>query len=177
MSNARILADLMGTSTTVPSSKLSIGASDLPSGSVIQTVYNEFTNNTTSTTNQAYVDVVGSDITITTKQANSKIYLLAICPCYASGTCSGFSIGFKRGSTLIDGVAGASGDTWQYLNGAGLSDTSLVGERQHLDSPSVSSGTSLTYKVQIGLWTQGTIQVNFAAYGHKSKFLIQEIAG
>jgi hypothetical protein len=36
MSNARILADLMGTSTTVPSSKLSLAAADLPSGSMLQ---------------------------------------------------------------------------------------------------------------------------------------------
>ena len=36
MSNARTLADLMGTSTTVPSSKLSLGAADMPSGSVLQ---------------------------------------------------------------------------------------------------------------------------------------------
>lgn len=154
-----------------------VTSAGLPSGTVLQTVFNNFTDSTTTTTTQDYVDVIGSDITITTKQANSKIYLFAVCPCYASGTCSGFSIGFKRGSTLIDGVTGTNGDTWQYLNGAGLSDTSLVGERQHLDSPSVSAGTSLTYKVQIGLWTQGTVQVNFANYGHRSKFLIQEIAG
>ena len=34
MSNARILADLMGTSTTVPSSKLSLVAADMPAGAV-----------------------------------------------------------------------------------------------------------------------------------------------
>ena len=145
-------------------------------GHVIQTVYNEFTNTTTSTTTLNYVDVTGSDITITTKQANSKIYLFATCPCYATGTCTGFAIGFKRGSTLIDGVTGSSGDAWQYLNGSSIATMSLVGERQHLDSPSVAAGTSLTYKVQLGLWTAGQVALNYAGYGHKAKFLVQEIA-
>jgi hypothetical protein len=145
-------------------------------GHVIQTVYNEFTDTTVTTTTYAYVDVTGSDVTITTKQANSKIYLLAICPCYATGTCTGFGIGFKRGSTLIDGVAGSSGDPWQYLNGSSIATISLVGERQHLDSPSVAAGTSLTYKVQLGLWSAGQITLNYAGYGVKSKFLVQEIA-
>ena len=145
-------------------------------GHVIQTVYNEFTNNTTSTTTQAYVDVAGSDVTITTKQANSKIYLFATCPCYAASTCTGFAIGFKRASTLIDGVTGSSGDAWQYLNGSSIATMSLVGERQHLDSPSVAAGTSLTYKVQLGLWTAGQVALNYAGYGHKAKFLVQEIA-
>ena len=152
-----------------------IGNRGLPAGAVLQTEYLEFTNNTTSTSTQAYVDVTGSDLTITTKQTNSKIYLFATCPCYATSTCTGFAIGFKRGSTLIDGITGSSGDAWQYLNGSSIATTSLVGERQHLDSPSVAAGTAITYKVQLGLWTTGTIQINYAGYGHKPKFLIQEI--
>ena len=143
---------------------------------VIQTVYNEFTDTTTSTTTLNYVDVTGSDITITTKQANSKIYLFATCPLYAANTCTGVAIGFKRGSTLIDGTTGIAGDAWQYLNGSSIATTSLVGERQHLDSPSVAAGTSLTYKVQLGLWTAGQVTLNYAGYGLKSKFLVQEIA-
>ena len=143
---------------------------------VIQTVYNEFTDTTASTTTQSYVDVTGSDLTIVTKQANSKIYLIAMCPLYMQNTCTGTAIGFKRGSTLIDGVNGGSGDAWQILNGTGLATASGVGLRQHLDAPAVAAGTSLTYKVQLGMWTTGTVTLNFAGYGHKSKFLVQEIA-
>ena len=145
-------------------------------GHVIQTVYNEFTDTTVSTTTFTYVDATGSDLTIVTKQANSKIYLIAMCPLYMQNTCTGVAIGFKRGSTLIDGVNGTSGDTWQILNGTGLSTISGVGLRQHLDAPAVAAGTSLTYKVQLGMWSTGQVTVNFAGYGHKSKFLVQEIA-
>ena len=143
---------------------------------VIQTVYNEFTNNTATTTATTYVDVAGSDVIITTKQANSKIFLFASCPCYASNNCTGFAIGFKRGSTLIEGVNGMAGESWQNMNGSGLASLSLVAQKQHLDSPSVAAGTTLTYKVQLGLWTTGTVQINYTGYGHKSKFLVQEIA-
>ena len=143
---------------------------------VIQTVYNEFTDTTVSTTTQSYVDVTGSDLTIVTKQANSKMYLIAMCPLYMQNTCTGTAIGFKRGSTLIDGVNGGSGDAWQIMNGTGLSTISVVGLRQHLDAPSVAAGTSLTYKVQLGMWTAGSLTLNYAGYNHKSKFLVQEIA-
>ena len=145
-------------------------------GHVIQTVYNEFTDTTVSTTTFTYVDATGSDLTIVTKQANSKIYLIAMCPLYLQNTCTGVAIGFKRGSTLIDGVNGTSGDTWQILNGTGLATASGVGLRQHLDAPAVAAGTSLTYKVQLGMWSTGQVTVNFAGYGHKSQFLVQEIA-
>ena len=145
-------------------------------GHVIQTVYNEFTDTTVSTTTRSYVDVTGSDLTIVTKRANSKIYLIAMCPLYMENTCNGSSIGFKRGSTLIDGVNGTGGDAWQNLNGSNLASMSLIGERQHLDSPAVAAGTSLTYKVQLGMWTTGQVTLNYAGYSHKSKFLIQEIA-
>jgi len=77
---------------------------------------------------------------------------------------------------LIDGVDGNTGDAWQYLNGASIATTSLVAERQHLDSPSVAAGTVLTYKVQLGRWNAGTITLNYASYNMKSKFLVQEIA-
>ena len=145
-------------------------------GHVIQTVYNEFTDTTVSTTTYAYVDVTGSDLTIVTKQANSKIYLISMCPLYMESTCTGTSIGFKRGSTLIDGVNGTSGDAWQLLNGSGIVTISGIGTRQHLDAPAVAAGTSLTYKVQLGMWSAGQVTLNYAGYSHKSKFLIQEIA-
>ncbi len=91
-------------------------------------------------------------------------------------TCTGTSIGFKRGSTLIDGVNGGSGDSWQIMNGTGLATISAVGLRQHLDAPAVAAGTSLTYKVQLGMWSAGQVSLNYAGYTHKAKFLVQEIA-
>lgn len=159
------------TTVTIPS-----GHNLIAPGHVVQSVMHEFTDTTTTSTSQSYVDMTGSSVTITTKQANSKIYLHAICPCYATSTCNGFYIGFKRGSTLIAGVNGGSGDTWMYLNGSSIATISLVAERQYLDSPAVAAGTSLTYKIGLSRWTTGTITVNYSGYGIKSTFLVQEVA-
>ncbi len=73
MSNARILANLMGTSTTVPSSKLSLGASDLPSGTVLQVVQNTFAPASNETTTSTSYQSSAWNITIQKKQLNSKL--------------------------------------------------------------------------------------------------------
>lgn len=80
MSNARILADLMGTSTTVPSSKLSLGASDLPAGSVLQTKHVIMKGIQRNTTTGSYTLVSdGTDslqLTITPTSTSSKILIM-----------------------------------------------------------------------------------------------------
>ena len=75
MSNARILANLMGTSTTIPSSKLSLAAADMPSGTVLQTQQTVFKGQFTDslTTNNEEEVVTGLNCTITPTSTNSKI--------------------------------------------------------------------------------------------------------
>ena len=143
---------------------------------VLQTIHNTFTNNTTTSTSQTYVDASGSSVTITTKQANSKIYLQAMLQIYASSSCNGCYMAFKRGGTLIAGVNGGSGDSWRYLNGASEATNSFMMTRQYLDAPAVAAGTSLTYNIGISRWTQGTVDVNYPNYNMDSYFLVQEIA-
>lgn len=86
MSNARTLADLMGTSTTVPSSKLSLATGDLPSGSMLQVVsvnFNDVLTYGSSDSSGAATGLVGGFsvipseiyVNITAKKANSK-YLI-----------------------------------------------------------------------------------------------------
>lgn len=75
MSNARILADLMGTSTTVPSSKLSLGAGDLPSGSVLQVV-NHTDNTTYKQDGAGQTDCTNYNVSITPSSTSSKILIM-----------------------------------------------------------------------------------------------------
>lgn len=159
------------TTVTIPS-----GHNLIAPGHVVQTVMHEFTDNTTTSTNYTYVDAAGSSVTITTKQANSKIYLFATCQSYCTGTCNGANIAFKRGGTLIAGVNGSAGDSWRYLNGNTIANNSMIMKRQYLDAPAVAAGTSLTYNIGVSRWTAGTVQVNYANYNMDSHFLIQEIA-
>ena len=79
MSNARILADLMGTSTTVPSSKLSLGTSDLPTGSVLQVVSNvdNTQNGYTNYASSSWQDIVGMSVTLTPQSSSSKLLITA----------------------------------------------------------------------------------------------------
>ena len=79
MSNARILADLMGTSTTVPSSKLSLGTSDLPTGSVLQVVSNvdNTQNGYTNYASQGWQDIAGMSVTLTPQSSSSKLLITA----------------------------------------------------------------------------------------------------
>ena len=77
MSNARKLANLLGTSTTVPSSKLSLTAADMPTGSIIQTVTNSSTGTASSKTNTSYELVPNFTLTITPTSTSSKIYISA----------------------------------------------------------------------------------------------------
>ena len=73
MSNARNLANLLGTNTAVPSSKLTVASSNLPTGSVLQVV--QGTLGTTVTKTPAIDTVVdcGLEATITPSSTSSKI--------------------------------------------------------------------------------------------------------
>lgn len=74
MSNARNLASFLGTSTTVPSSKLSLTTADMPTGSVLQ-VLQAVKTDTFSTTSGTFVQVPDLTVTITPSSASNKILI------------------------------------------------------------------------------------------------------
>ena len=150
----------------------------LPSSDQILQVKNvDFQNQTSTTTNQAYVDASGTDITLTTKSANSKFYLIAHCQHYHSGGINGANIGFKRDSTKILGVDGGAGDSWfGFGNATSLTNASFNISRSYLDSPSLSAGTNVTYKIMFGRWNSGTLYLNYTTYNTTSHFTVMEIA-
>jgi len=150
----------------------------LPSADQVLQVKNvDFQNQTTSTTNEAYVDASGTDITLTAKSDNSKFYLIAHCQYYHSGGINGANIGFKRNSTKILGVDGNSGDAWfGFGNATNITNASFNISRSYLDSPSLSAGTSVTYKIMLGRWNSGTLYLNYTTYNTTSHFTVMEIA-
>ena len=163
MSNARILADLMGTSTTVPSSKLSLGASDLPSGTVLQVVHGELTSTVTKAPATGVVVDSGLSATIIPSSINSKILVqysiyLGQLVSYNAWTRivrGSVEIGNATAEGTYRPVANAVVNT--YTNSA--SDNGLMcASNSYLDTPSTTSST--VYKIQIGGYGGGNVYVN-----------------
>lgn len=139
MSNARILADLMGTSTTVPSSKLSLGASDLPTGSVLQVKY--FSDATQfSSSSTTYVDFISG--TITPSSTSSKILCLVSTQLYViTNNSARAALKLLRDSTSIYDIDNAG------TIGVGVSINGFrTASFSYLDSPATTS--QITYKGQ-----------------------------
>ena len=157
MSNARILADLMGTNTTVPSSKLSLGAADLPSGTVLQVVQG-WSDTQAKTTTTANGDAIScpTTATITPSSTSSKI-LVMFYGMFHFGNNNEVCFWLLRGSTIIgnstDTTMNAVGflGTGQYADNAYSPNTISF---QYLDSPATTS--AITYSIKGG-GVQGTI--------------------
>jgi len=157
-----------------------LASSNLPAGTVLQTVYHEFEDATTTTTSQSYVDVTNGSSSITSIGTNSKFLVTVSASVYqASG--NGINLGINRTlggtTTRLLGVEGNK-DAWLgHGNGPGAT-TNQSGSitRFCLDDPSQSSGTTITYKMLLGKWTSGTAYLNYTNYECKSFIIIQEIA-
>lgn len=152
MSNARILADLMGTSTTVPSSKLSLGASDLPSGSVLQVKSAESTATQTISSNTR-ADGTGLTVTLTPSSSSSKFLIMANVHGGAENTGWYGTFGYLVrvvGATSTDlfvgDAAGSRSRVTLDLSRNPSSETHGNDSITYLDSPATTS--SITYKLQ-----------------------------
>lgn len=144
---------------------------------ILQVKHIDFQDQTANATTQTYADASGTDITLTAKGNNSKFYLTANCQMYHTGGVNGANICFKRDSTKILGVDGGAGDSWfGFGNASTLTNLSFTVSRSYLDSPSISAGTSVTYKIMIGRWNSGTVYLNYTTYDTTSHFTVMEIA-
>ncbi len=153
MSNARKLANLLGTSTTVPSSKLSLAAADMPAGSVIAAEYARKTDQQTFTST-SFADVTGLSVTMTPASTGSKFLVTAS---VYLGTrwwnAGGQYFGVYANSTLI---AGSGSQVWNISFGpdAGNSETETQQYfAQRLYAP--SSTSAQTFKVRIANGNSG----------------------
>ena len=163
MSNARNLANLLGTNTAVPSSKLTVASSNLPAGSVLQVV--QGTLGTTVTKTPAIDTVVdcGLEATITPSSTSSKI--LVQYSIYLGQT-AGYNAWTRilRGSTEI-GNATAEGTHRPVGNAMVIGYTAstdtyhlMYAGNSFLDSPSTTSAT--TYKIRVGSYNGNNVYVN-----------------
>ena len=172
MSNARNLANLMGTTTTVPSSKL-------PSGTVLQTKSISHTDeyDITSTTGED----IGLSISITPTSATSEFILTGS---IAMGGSNASFAGIKlfRDSTEIGSGSGKTYSAYKIwypvaesnLDGRSVGPVSI----NFLDDPDTAS--SITYKVQAWV-SSGTGGINHRTgvddTNLSSQFTVMEIAG
>ena len=157
MSNARNLANLLGTATSVPSAKM-------PAGSVIQTVNSTKSGAVSSTSQSSYTDT-GLTATITPLISTSKILVhFSQAGCNASNSGTDIDLILLRGSTNIASLAG--------LMLEGVTTGNLTLASHFLDSPSTTSAT--TYKTQFRIGDDaGTVTVQY--YG-TSVMTLMEIA-
>lgn len=188
MSNARKLANLLGTSTTVPSSKLSLVAADMPSGSVLQVVQatttTQQTLDTGSANNENFVDI-GLSLSITPSSTSNKIYLMASVSVGQKGNSYNNSLGLFRGSTLIGGGLTSGLDniavnaSWRAFNEYAMAQLPI----NFLDSPSTTSATTYVVKCNNNGGSSYPSYINRSEYGNafggnpSSTLLAMEIAG
>jgi len=179
MSNARNLADLLGTNTTIQTAKLAddaITSAKLPTGSVIQVATDTSTTNT-AVTGTTYT---ASDVSIsfTPKNSNSTILLMW------SGNVSqqsdgrqGFGLAFFEGSTqLNDQPTDATGPFTAFKD-----ETRIF---QHLTmnhSVSAGSTSARTYTVKGRKYASDSATLNIGvsstATNGEQSLIVMEIAG
>lgn len=164
MSNARNLANLLGTNTAVPSSKLTVASSNLPTGSVLQVVQGTLGSTVTKTPGAGNVEDSGLSASITPSSTSSKIliqYSIYL------GQTAGYNAWTRivRGSTEIgngtaEGTNRPAGNAMVTNYSQGAADTYHVmcAANTFLDSPNTTSAT--TYKIQIGAYGSNNVYVN-----------------
>ena len=152
----------------VPSSGLPSGAY----GGIIQVV-STFKNDTFTTTSNSWTDITGLSVTISPSTTSSKI-LVSFSIDYSSTSNNSCRVSIFNGSTNLLGsdvsnrLRGFQCYTWSDTN------TSEQANFQLLDSPTYSSGASITYQVKIAIQA-GTGCINRsgsdnddANYGYRS---------
>lgn len=125
-------------------------------------------------------------ITVTSKKANSKFFVMADCRGYVTTQATnGWNIALVRNiagvDTYVAGVTGGSGDSWMGMyHGSGLATNSWAKCRTAMDTPNVAKGTSITYTVYVGGWTTtgGTFYLGYDGYGDAgNRITVFEFAG
>jgi hypothetical protein len=150
MSNARTLADLMGTSTTVPSSKLS-------SGTVLQVVQG-WSDTQSKTTTSANGDAIAcpATATITPSSTSSKI-LVMFYGMFHFGNNNDVCFWLLRDSTVIGNSTDTTMNAVGFLGTGQYSDNAYSPNAisfQYLDNPATTS--AITYSIKGG-GIQGTV--------------------
>lgn len=147
----------------------------------IQAGNNQFQISSSGTSNNFYDTPI--TVTITSKKANSKFFLMSDITGYIQATDCACNTGFARTiggtRTLVLGVNGSGGDTWQGFGNSSAwgSSTSYNIARTFMDAPNVAAGTSITYTVTYATISasSGHHTVGWNTYEHHNKIIVLEI--
>lgn len=173
--------DLSSKTLTLPSGVF--GAAQLPAGTIIGAWANgnitteyDIADQVGAGSYTSYRDLPGFTLTFTTKKTNSKFWLLANTSWYQSDYSGGINIRFTWNGSAIQ----QSNDEWQGLwHSSSSNANSGPVNNSVVYSPNVAAGTSVTVKVQGGMWSGGTasdVRVNYAGYGIRNGMAVFEIA-
>lgn len=127
---------------------------------------------------QSYTLCAGSDCPITSTAPNSKFLVLLAADMY--GTLlngSNISAGVRLGSGSYSRIR-TGNDAWAaYGNGYGGTNSFHI-TKQDLYTPNYAAGTSLSFCMYLGNWSNTTTQnqVNYSGYGILSSVTVFEIA-
>tara|TARA_B100001939_G_C16893891_1_gene596683 strand:- start:359 stop:898 length:540 start_codon:yes stop_codon:yes gene_type:complete len=148
MSNARNLANLLGTGTTVPSAKM-------PAGSILQVKTATKTASQSNASSNSFSDITDLSQSITPRSTSSKILILCNISMSSATDATGRSFRFIRGSTHIGGGSEGSRKSVSFFGSPMSADSNMAGttSMHFLDSPNTTSAT--TYKVQMTGYNSG----------------------
>jgi hypothetical protein len=131
-------------STGLSAAKLTAGTlpkAQMPSGSIVQTVYAEYSSSVA--TNSATPVAFGPQISITTTVANSKILVSFSSPCQLNNASNvRFAISWRNST---DNYASNPGPVYPAVIDSGWYE--LPAHFETYSNPSVAAGTTITYKM------------------------------
>ena len=174
MSNARILANLMGTSATVPSSKLSLVAADMPAGNILQVVNTTWNSNQTIN-GTTFTEVTNLTTSITPFSTGSKILIQSNIDCgnaYNGGEWYEWKLYRDSTSNLVAVAA----TYFNVIYGNPIGPNMLFNT---IDSNTTTAGVSRSYKVYAAAdaSASGSLSINWSAgQGSTSSMTLMEIA-
>jgi len=122
-------------------------------------------------------------VTITSKKANSKFFLMSDITGYIQATDCACNTGFARTiggtRTLVLGVNGTGSDSWVGFGNSSAwgNATSYNIMRTFLDTPNVAAGTSITYNVTYATISASTGHhtVGWTTHTPHNKIIVLEI--
>jgi hypothetical protein len=147
----------------------------------IQAANNQFQISSSGTSDNFYDLPI--TVTITSKKANSKFFLMSDIVGYIQATDCACNTGFSRTigatRTLVLGVNGSGSDSWVGFGNSSAwgNSTSYNIARTFIDAPNVAAGTSITYTVTYATIAASTGHhtVGWNTYLHYNKIIVLEI--
>ena len=162
----------------------SVGFSDLPAGSVVQTVTARNATQTNNTSSNSFVDITPSQISVTTKRANSS-FLYQACLSAESDVAGGF-YSFIHPVYTLNGGSTVVHDSTKVINGTTIKDDEgnlNLGITYLYDGITSSAGSTFVFFIQYRKNSASSIYFNQQSLSNQPtstdnicSIVVQEIA-